>query len=141
MKCSSKVATNEKRKAIEWKQRKRGSPRGNLSSFLRQKKKLKEKEGNIEHHSTERYSRDRKERREACLSMSFPVSSPPLSSRLFRATTNFSTCFSKPFRCFYLWKLNSPPDLSMVAFFFVNTLPVFVRNKHPRREVTRLIPS
>lgn len=61
MKRSSKVATNEKRKAIEWKQRKRGSPHGNLSSFLRQKKKLKEKEGNIEHHSTERYSRDRKE--------------------------------------------------------------------------------
>lgn len=65
MKRSSKVRmkrekqSNEKEK--EKKQRKQGSPRGNLSSFLRQKKKLKEKEENIEHHSTERYSRDRRE--------------------------------------------------------------------------------
>lgn len=116
-----------------------GAPRcGNLSSFLRQKKELKVKKGIS---STIRPRGVRSRKRGTCLFVSFPVPSPISASVLF-APTNFPPHFSKPFRCFYLWKLNSLCQGFVIPFFFVNSPAVSARNKHlPGESLENSVPS
>lgn len=116
----------ERNEAGKRKCRKRGHCR-NLSSFLRQKKKLEEKEG-ISSTIQPRGFRDRK--RCVYLSASFPVPSTiPVSTPCSRVPTSL---LARPSHFDAFTCENLIQRLSFVVLFlFVNTSTVSARNKHP----------